>query len=76
MNDNNNGSYSSQIVLDTTSLRNSRAYIGWSEAFILMPLFIQFQSSGGTALSNTGIYDWTVGMKNGYWQMIHSMTVM
>lgn len=75
VNDNNNGSYSSQIVLDTTSLSNSGAYIGWSEAFILMPLLIQFQSATGAALSNTGIYDWTVGMKNGYWQMIHSMTV-
>jgi hypothetical protein len=80
VNDNNNGSYSSQIVLDTTSLSNSGNYIGWSEAFILMPLLIQFQSVAGAntsaaAFPNAGIYDWTVGMKNGYWQMIHSMTV-
>jgi len=75
VNDNNNGSYSSQIVLDTTSLSNSGNYIGWSEAFILMPLLIQFQSVGGNALNAGSIYDWTVGMKNGYWQMIHSMTV-
>jgi len=80
VNDNNNGSYSSQIVLDTTSLSNSGNYIGWSESFILMPLLIQFQSVAGANTSaagfpNAGIYDWTVGMKNGYWQMIHSMTV-
>lgn len=80
VNDNNNGSYSSQIVLDTTSLSNSGNYIGWSEAFILMPLLIQFQSVAGANTSANafpvgGIYDWTVGMKNGYWQMIHSMTV-
>lgn len=75
VNDNNNGSYSSQIVLDTTSLSNSGNYIGWSEAFILMPLLIQFQSVGGNALNAGAVYDWTVGMKNGYWQMIHSMTV-
>lgn len=80
VNDNNNGSYSSQIVLDTTSLSNSGNYIGWSEAFILMPLLIQFQAVVGAntsaaAFPNDGIYDWVVGMKNGYWQMIHSMTV-
>ena len=75
VNDNNNGSYSSQIVLDTTSLSNSGNYIGWSEAFIFMPLLIQFQSVGGNALNAGAVYDWTVGMKNGYWQMIHSMTV-
>jgi len=40
-----------------------------------MPLLIQFQAVGGNPLNAGGIYDWTVGMKNGYWQMIHSMTV-
>lgn len=72
VNDNNNGSYSSQIVLDTTSLSNSGQWIGWSEAFILMPLVIQFESASMTAGT---CYDWVVGMKNGYWQMVHSMTV-
>jgi len=51
-------------------------WIGWSEAFILMPLVIQFEApAGATALSTTACYDWVVGMKNGYWQMIHAMTV-
>jgi hypothetical protein len=72
VNDNNNGSYSSQIVLDTTSLSNSGYYIGWSESFILMPLVLQFE---GADLNATSCYDWVAGMKNGYWQMIHSMTV-
>lgn len=72
VNDNNNGSYSSQIVLDTTSLSNSGMWIGWSEAFILMPLVLQFES----ATMTTGTcYDWAVGLKNGYWNMIHAMTV-
>ena len=31
VNDNNNSSYSSQIVLDTTPLANAGGYIGWSE---------------------------------------------
>ena len=72
VNDNNNGSYSSQIVLDTTSLSNSGMWIGWSEAFILMPLVVQFE---GTGIGAGTCYDWVVGMKNGYWQMIHAMTV-
>lgn len=72
VNDNNNGSYSSQIVLDTTSLSNSGYYIGWSESFILMPLVLQFE---GANLNAVSCYDWVAGMKNGYWQMIHAMTV-
>ena len=41
VNDNNNGSYSSQVVLDTTSLSNSGSYLNWSESFILLPLQLQ-----------------------------------
>ena len=92
VNDNNNGSYSSQIVLDTTSLSNSGYWIGWSEAFILMPLVLQFEATGtpiaqlfpctnvappasATSPAEATCLDWVAGMKNGYWQMIHSMTV-
>jgi len=83
VNDNNNGSYSSQIVLDTTSLSNSGYWIGWSEAFILMPLVLQFEATGtarvpltpNVATATATCLDWVAGMKNGYWQMIHSMTV-
>jgi hypothetical protein len=84
VNDNNNGSYSSQIVLDTTSLSNSGYWIGWSEAFILMPLVLQFECGGtarspllpsSTTATDATCLDWVAGMKNGYWQMIHAMTV-
>jgi hypothetical protein len=47
-------------------------WIGWSEAFILMPLVVQFE---GTSMTAGTCYDWAVGLKNGYWQMIHAMTV-
>lgn len=73
VNDNNNGSYSSQIVLDTTSLSNSGQWINYQEAFLLMPLVLQFECSGGNL--PTGCLDWVAGLKNGYWQMIDSMTV-
>jgi hypothetical protein len=73
VNDNNNGSYSSQVVLDTTPLANSGSYINWSEAFILMPLVLQFESTATTldAVSET---DFLGALKSGYWNMLHSLT--
>tara|TARA_R110000868_G_scaffold31179_4_gene114385 strand:+ start:1784 stop:3673 length:1890 start_codon:yes stop_codon:yes gene_type:complete len=73
VNDNNNQSYSSQVVLDTTSLSNSGSYINWSEAFILMPLLLQVQS---TLITDDVIpADFLVSMKSGFWNMLHSITV-
>jgi hypothetical protein len=74
VNDNNNGSYSGQIVLDTTSLSNSGSYINWSEAFIAMPLVLQAEGSA-TAITATNNLDYLMGMKNGFWQILHSMSV-
>ena len=73
VNDNNNGSYSSQIVLDTTPLANSGQYINWSEAFILMPLVLQVESDA-TALTATSDFDYLGALKSGYWNMLHSLT--
>ena len=76
VNDNNNGSYSSQVVLDTTPLANSGSYINWSEAFILMPLVLQIERSAGTAaMSATGAFDFVAALKSGYWNVLHSMSV-
>jgi hypothetical protein len=76
VNDNNNGSYSSQVVLDTTPLANSGSYINWSEAFILMPLVLQIERSSGTAaMSATGAFDFVAALKSGYWNVLHSMSV-
>ena len=74
VNDNNNGSYSGQIVLDTTSLSNSGSYINWSEAFIAMPLVLQAEGSA-TAITATNNLDYLMGLKNGFWQILHSMSV-
>ena len=73
VNDNNNGSYSSQVVLDTTPLANSGSYINWSEAFILMPLVLQFESTAAT-MTATAAMDYLGAMKSGYWNMLHSLT--
>jgi hypothetical protein len=76
VNDNNNGSYSSQIVIDTTPLANSGGWCNWSEGLILMPLVLQLEGANNTitASSDTG-YDWVVALKNGYWNILHSMNV-
>ena len=73
VNDNNNGSYSSQVVLDTTPLANSGSYINWSEAFILMPLVLQFESAAA-ALTATVAADFLGALKSGYWNILHSLT--
>ena len=76
VNDNNNGSYSSQIVIDTTPLANSGGWCNWSEGLILMPLVLQLEGANATisATTDTG-YDWVVALKNGYWNILHSMNV-
>jgi hypothetical protein len=73
VNDNNNGSYSSQVVLDTTPLANSGNYINWSEAFILMPLVLQFESAAAT-MTATNSLDFLGALKSGYWNVLHSLT--
>jgi len=73
VNDNNNSSYSSQIVLDTTPLANAGGYIGWMESFLTIPLVLQVESSAITT-STAPELDWFLGMKNGYWNILHSLT--
>ena len=73
VNDNNNSSYSSQIVIDTTPLSNAGGYIGWSESFLAIPLVLQMESANG--LGGTGAnHDFLMAMKNGYWNILHSLT--
>ena len=73
VNDNNNGSYSSQVVLDTTPLANSGSYTNWGEAFILMPLVLQIESAAAT-LTAAGSFDFLAALKSGYWNILHSLT--
>jgi len=77
VNDNNNGSYSSQIVIDTTPLANSGGWCNWSEALVLMPLVLQIESATGEGISSSSAtgYDFVVALKNGYWNILHSMNI-
>jgi hypothetical protein len=71
VNDNNNSSYSGQVVIDTTSLSNCGNYINWSEAFLAIPLVLQLQADA--TLTDSLALDWALGMKSGYWQILHSL---
>lgn len=73
VNDSNNGSYTGQIVIDSTTLSNSGSYIGWSESFLQIPLVLQAESASITA--TTDKFDFGMALKSGYWQLIHSMSV-
>jgi hypothetical protein len=74
VNDNNNASYSGQVVIDTTALSNCGSYINWSEAFLAIPLVLQAESDNAT-ITATNSLDYMMGLKNGFWQIIHSMAV-
>jgi len=79
VNDNNNQSYTGQVVVDTTSLSNSGAYLNWSEGFLLFPLIMQMDwtatSATVPALGANSELDWVQGMKSGYWNILHNMSV-
>ena len=71
VNDNNNSSYSGQVVIDTTSLSNCGNYINWSEAFLAIPLVLQAQ--GDATMSEGLALDYLLAMKSGYWNILHSL---
>jgi hypothetical protein len=73
VNDNNNSSYSGQVVIDTTALSNCGQYLNWNEAFLTFPMILQIEGNG--TLTANSIDDFMVGMKSGYWQIIHSLIV-
>lgn len=76
VNDNNNGNYTSQIVLDSTPLSNSGGWINWSEGFLILPLVVCLTNATATDLPiSTNLADYSWAFKSGFWQMIDSMTV-
>lgn len=73
VNDQNQGNYSGQVVVNTTSLSNNGAYIDWKESFLVIPLILQLQS---TNINPTDApLDFAMCMKSAYWQILHSLSV-
>ena len=76
VNDSNSQNYTSQIVIDSTPLSNSGAWINWQEAYILMPLVVELSATTAASLpAGTDAPNNCWGFKNGFWQMINSMTI-
>jgi hypothetical protein len=78
VNDINNGSYSSQIIIDSTPLANSGGYVNWSEGYISMPLVVSMEAlTGGATIganaNSVASHAWA--FKSGFWHMINSMSV-
>jgi len=73
VNDQNNQSYSGQIVLNTTSLSNNGAYVDYKESYLVIPTVLQIQSP--TLTLATVPLDYSVALKAGYWNLLHSMSI-
>ena len=74
VNDQNNSSYGSQIILDSTAISNSGAYLGWNEGLIICPLVLQIEGPS-TAFIATNSVDYALALKSGYFQLLHSLSV-
>lgn len=75
VNDNNSQNYSSQVVIDSTPLSNAGGYVNWSEGYILLPLVAHLTSSNTTATNTQEGVANSWALKNGYWNMINSMSI-
>jgi hypothetical protein len=75
VNDNNNGNYTSQVVLDSTPLSNAGGWVNWSEGFILMPLVVQLTGTDANLPLDNTLADYSWAFKNGFWNLINSMSV-
>jgi hypothetical protein len=86
--DQNGGNYNGQIQIDTSSLSNSGKYASYGEAYLVIPcVTVLTPESVATTATNLALYktqfndaanndaSYSVGMKNGYHQLIHSLSV-
>ena len=75
--DSNGGSYAagSQIVIDGSPLANSGKYFSAANSFIQIPLVMTLQSVVGNLNNITSENNFALSLKNGYHQLVHSMSV-
>ena len=78
VNDQNNGSYASgQVIISTETLSNSGKWVNFQEAYLKVPVIAVVSSkTGGVAQDMTAAgTEFVAGLKNGHWNLIHSMVV-
>lgn len=79
--DMNNGVYSNgQIQLDTASLSNCGQFASYKDGWLAIPLVIRMTAQpGGNAAGVAGIQAasqaFAVGLKSGFWNLVHSISV-
>lgn len=71
--DSNGGSYNSVITIDTSSLSQSNRWISWREAYIEIPFMIVLKQTNASAANPVNPF--SIGLKNGYHQLIDSIKV-
>lgn len=74
--DQNNGNYSGQIQLDTSSLSNSGKWAAYSESYLTIPFVVCAESTQANFdLNAARAYNFLVGLKCGFHQLIGSVSV-
>jgi hypothetical protein len=73
--DNQNQNYqNNQSIIDTSQLANSNKYMGYREAYLAVPMILSVRTPNSSA-GTYSIYDYGVGLKNWFGQIIHSLTL-
>lgn len=74
--DNQNGSYvGNQCVIDTSQLANSNKYMNYREAYLTVPMYLTLTGSALLAGATGTAADYTLGLKNWYGSIVHSLTL-
>jgi len=74
--DNQNGSYvGNQCVIDTSQLANSNKYMNYREAYLTVPMYLTLTGSALLAGATATAADYTLGLKNWYGSIVHSLTL-
>ena len=69
--DSNGGNYNGVITFDTSSLANSGMYLDWSSSYMVIPFVISARST----VDITAINEYSLGMKNGFWNIVDSLSI-
>ena len=75
VNDTNQGAYgANSVTFDLSSLYNSQKFIGVNEMELVVPL-VMVLSKNDDQVNSLGVNDFSMALKNGFYQIIDSMTV-
>jgi len=74
--DNQNQNYqNNQSIIDTSQIANSNKYISYREAYLAVPMLLSVSLPLAQAGSVVLAYDYSIGLKNWFGSIIHSMTL-